>query len=503
MNNSKKKTLLLLLSVFVIATCGLIYELIAGTLASYLLGDSITQFSTIIGVYLFAMGIGSYLSKFFKDRLLTWFIQIEILVGLVGGISATILFFAFEQASGFHILLYGLISLTGILVGLEIPLLMRILKSELEFSELVSQVFTFDYVGALLASVLFPLFLVPYLGLLKTAFFFGMLNILVAILLCFIFEKGIRYLRFLRAQAIVLLLVLLVGFVYAERIQNFTETLNYNESIIFSKSSPYQRIVLTNVKGTTKLYLNNNLQFSAADEYRYHEALVHPGLSHLYGPATILILGGGDGLALREVLKYPSVQKVTLVDLDATVTDLFKNSASLKKLNEGALSDKRLTLINTDAFTWLKKQQTQFDFIIIDFPDPSNFSIGKLYSTSFYEEIKKVLKPNGAFVVQSTSPFMARKSFWCVNATMKAVGFQTQAYHVYVPSFGEWGYVLGFNHFGSNTVYLPQQLRFYNPQQWEEMKHFPIDMAEVPTAINKLNNQVLIHYFEEEWGKVQ
>ncbi|HET6224985.1 MAG TPA: polyamine aminopropyltransferase, partial [Bacteroidia bacterium] len=333
LKKEKNNQLLLLISVFVIATCGLIYELIAGTLASYLLGDSVTQFSTIIGVYLFSMGIGSFLSKYITRNLLGWFIQIEILVALIGGFSSTILFLCFEHISGFHVILYTLIMLTGTLVGLEIPLLMRILKDKLEFSELVSKIFTFDYIGALFASILFPLLMVPYLGILKTSYLFGLLNAVVAIILCFQFATQTTYIKALRFQSIIASLFLLAGFVLSEQIQNFAETLTYNETIIFSKSSPYQRIILTSEKNVTKLYLNGNLQFSSADEYRYHEALVHPGLSHLKTPKRILILGGGDGFAVREVLKYPSVESITLVDLDSSVTSLFKSAEFLKKLN--------------------------------------------------------------------------------------------------------------------------------------------------------------------------
>lgn len=504
LQKEKHNQLLLLISVFVIATCGLIYELIAGTLASYLLGDSITQFSTVIGVYLFSMGIGSFLSKYITRNLLGWFIQIEILVGLVGGFSSTILFISFEHASGFHIILYGLIVLTGILVGLEIPLLMRILKDKLEFSELVSKIFTFDYIGALFASILFPLFMVPYLGLLKTSYLFGLLNVLVAVILCFKFEATGKYINTMKFQAIFAALILLLGVVMADRIQDFAETLTYNENIIYSKSSPYQRIVLTSNKNITKLYLNGNLQFSSADEYRYHEALVHPGLSRLKTAKRVLVLGGGDGFAVREVLKYPSVEKITLVDLDSSVTSLFKSADFLKKLNNDALSSSKLRLINTDAFNWLKKNNTeQFDFIIIDFPDPSNFSVGKLYTNSFYKEIKRALVQDGAFVVQSTSPFVARKSFWCVNNTISSVGFKTLPYHVFVPSFGEWGYVLGFNSLSTQVSYLPADLKFYDNQQFAEMVNFPRDMRFIATDINKLNNQVLIHYFEDEWGRIQ
>lgn len=497
-----QRQLLLLISVFIIATCGLIYELIAGTLASYLLGDSVTQFSTVIGVYLFSMGIGSYLSRYIKNNLISWFIQIEILVGVVGGLSSTILFLAFEHVSGFQIILYFLITLTGILVGLEIPVLMRILKDKLEFSELVSKVFTFDYIGALFASLLFPLVMVPYLGLLKTSYFFGLLNVIVGIILCFQLEKEAKYISFLKVQAIIIAFLLLIGFVASDKIQSFAETLAYDENIIYSKSSPYQRIVITREKNNTKLYLNNNLQFSSSDEYRYHEALVHPGLSRIKKPANVLILGGGDGFAVREVLKYPEVSLITLVDLDSTVTSLFRNTDFLSVLNDNALANERLEIINTDAFTWIKKNEKKYDFIIIDFPDPSNFSIGKLYSNSFYKQVKRILNEGGAFVVQSTSPFVARKSFWCVNNTIESVGFKTLPYHVYVPSFGEWGYIMGFSAFENTAQYLPEDLKFYDETRFVEMTKFPKDMNRIDAEVNRLNNQILIHYFEDEWARV-
>lgn len=499
----KQNQYLLLLSVFVIATCGLIYELIAGTLASYLLGDSVTQFSIIIGLYLFSMGIGSYLSKYVNKNLIIWFIQIEILVGVVGGLSSTILFYAFEQANGFHLILYLLISLTGILVGLEIPILMKILKDKLDFNELVSKVFTFDYLGALIASILFPLFMMPYLGLLKTSYLFGTLNVLVAVVLCFKFDYGSFYLKFLRIQAIVVTLFLVVGFVLSNKIQSVAEASAYTEKIIYSRSSPYQRIVLTSTKGIVKLFLNSNLQFSSADEYRYHEALVHPGLSRIKNPQNLLILGGGDGMAAREVLKYHSVKKITLVDLDSTITGLFKSSEVLCKLNASALNNPKLSIVNQDAFSWVKNTNEKFDFIVIDFPDPSNYSVGKLYSVAFYMEIQKILNPGAAIVVQSTSPFFARNSYWCVNNTLQATGFNTLPYHVYVPSFGDWGYVLAFNEISTTTIELPSSLKFYDESQFKEMLNFPKDMSHVNTEINHLNNQILIHYFEDEWGKVQ
>lgn len=494
--------LLLLVAVFIIATCGLIYELVAGTLASYLLGDSVMQFSTIIGVYLFSMGIGSFLSKYFSRNLLTWFIQIEYLVALVGGFSAAILFLLFPVVSSFRIVLYLLVFLTGTFVGLEIPLLMRILKDKIEFKDLVSQVFTFDYIGALLASVIFPLLLVPYLGLIKTSLFFGILNAAVGFFLCFKFEKEIKRPSILKATAVIIIISQLIAFVIAEKIMNYSETLTYNDNVIYSASSPYQRIVITNNKKELRLFLNGNLQFSSYDEYRYHEALVHPVMAAIASPEHVLVLGGGDGLAVREILKYPSVKSIQLVDLDAKMTSLFSTNHLLTRLNNNSLLNKKVEVNNADAFQWLKDNKQQFDIIIIDFPDPSNFSVGKLYSNTFYKLVFGALKENGAGVIQSTSPFVAPKSYWCINKTLQSVGFNTTPYHNYVPSFGEWGYTM----ITKNSSILPGSnfidgLKFLTKQTMAQMLSFPLDMTTKDSLlVNKLNNQELVQYFEAEWN---
>jgi spermidine synthase len=500
---NKKLPVLLLVSVFIIATCGLIYELIAGTLASYLLGDSVTQFSTIIGVYLFSMGLGSWVSKYFDKNLLGWFIRIEILVGLVGGTSSSILFLVFESVSSFRIILYGLISITGILVGLEIPLLMRILKDRFEFKDLVSKVFTFDYIGALIASLVFPLLLIPYLGIVRTAYMFGMLNVLVALITCINFKHEIKGAKYLQSASIISLVALLAGFIYANAITNFSESLTYSDTIIFSKSTPYQRIIITKKGRDLRLFLNGNLQFSSVDEYRYHEALIHPVLQALPDAKNILVMGGGDGLAVREILKYPQIQTVTLVDLDKEMTKLFRTNDMLLKLNNRSFLSPKVTVINADAFSWAREQHKIYDAIIIDFPDPSNYSVGKLYTNTFYSIVKHLLKPDGIMVVQSTSPYVAPKSYYTVEKTLQSVGLHTVPYHNYVPSFGEWGYIMAMNKpvYKVPDHYLPG-LRFMSKQCLEQMLYFPKDMARVPAQVNKLNNQILVKYFEDEWSTV-
>jgi spermidine synthase len=492
----------LLFSVFVIASCGLVYELIAGTLASYLLGDSVTYFSTIIGTYLFAMGIGSWLSRFIGRGLVARFIRIELMVGLIGGSSAAVLFLVFAYLESFRLILYAQVVVVGILVGLEIPLLLRILKDKLQFKDLISQVLTFDYLGALAVSLLFPLVLTPKLGLVRTCFMFGILNVLVAAWTTSLFREQIARISSLRVQCAGALLLLLAGFVYGERLTTFSEESLYTDDVIFAKSTPYQRIVLTRWKNDIRLFLNSHLQFSSKDEYRYHEALVHPAMQWLRNPRRVLILGGGDGLALREVLKYESVESVTLVDLDPEMTRLFSTNELLRGLNAESLRSPKLKIVNADAFVWLGENSDVFDFAVVDFPDPTNYALGKLYTTAFYKLLQHHLNENGAAAIQSTSPLYARQSYWCIVRTIENVGLHATPYHVYVPSFGEWGYVIA-----TKTAYTVPPvsmagLKFVNTAMLPAFFEFPPDMSRVDTEVNRLNNQVLVRYYESEWHEV-
>jgi spermidine synthase len=494
----------LLVSVFIVASCGLAYELIAGALASYLLGDSVMQFSTVIGVYLFAMGIGSWLSKHVGGNLLVRFIQIELLVGLLGGLSAGLLFLLFTLHAGpFRFTLYGLVLLIGILVGLEIPLIMRILKREVAFKDLVAQVLTFDYIGALAVSVLFPLLLAPHLGLVRSALLFGLLNALVAAWALWLFRVQIGLLAVLRAQCVAVLSFLAIAFGFAGQFVSLAEANLYNEDIVHAESSPYQRIVVTRWRDELRLYLNHNLQFSSRDEYRYHEALVHPGLAALPGARRVLVLGGGDGMAVREILKYPQVGSITLVDLDPRMTELFAQSPMLRDLNGGALASAKLKIINADALQWLEASPEMFDFVVADFPDPSNHSLGKLYSTAFYRLLKQHVADTGHIVVQATSPLYARESFWTVVASLEAAGWRTAPYHALVPSFGEWGFILAGRRDYRPPASIPVATRFVTPDALPALFHFPADMARVPAEPNRLDNQNLVRIFEREWGRVQ
>lgn len=496
--------MLLLFAVFTIATCGLVYELVAGALASYLLGDSVKQFSFIIGVYLFSMGVGSYFSKFLTKNLLNTFVTIEILVGLVGGLSSVLLFLMFESVGSFQFVLYFLVFTTGCLVGLEIPLLMNILKEKVAFKDLVSNVFTFDYIGSLIASILFPLVLVPKLGMMGTSLFFGMINISIAICLCFLLHKDLKNVVALKSKAIASFIILLLLFIFSDKVLSYSEGKLYGENIIYTNTTPYQRIVLTHKKSDYRLYLNNNLQFSTADEYRYHEALVHPVMSMAKNVRKVLVLGGGDGFAVREVLKYEEVQTITLVDLDAGMTQLFKTNKVLSNFNNNSLNHPKVSIHNCDAYIWAKENKEKFDVVIIDFPDPSNYSLGKLYSLNFYKTLKNILNEDAALVIQTTSPYFAPKSFWCINRTVMEAFPQVDAYHAYVPSFGEWGYTIAMNGFATTFNQVNRRvegLRFYN-YQFEQFNIFSKDMISNDKEINRLDNQILVRYFDEEWGKL-
>ncbi len=506
-----KRVPLLFLNVVIIATCGLIYELLAATVSSYVLGDSVTQFSLIIGIYLSAMGVGSYLSRFIDKNVAEKFIDIELAVAVIGGFSAPLLFLSFAYVSYFSIILFSMVFVIGTLVGLEIPLLMRILKDELDFKELVSRVLALDYVGALVASLLFPIFLVPKLGLNRTSLLFGMLNAGVGIWATWLLEPLIknRTLTILRVKGFVVIVLLAIAFIKADSLTTLAEDGLFVDNIVYAKSSPYQRIVVTKGKTGHALFLNGNLQFNSFDEYRYHEALVHPAFAAFDGePKRVLVLGGGDGLALREILKYKSVEAVQLVDLDPMMTGLSKAFPALDELNRHSFDDPRVKVTNGDAFVWLDNTETEpFDIAIVDFPDPNNFALGKLYSTRFYTLLKKKLQPNAAVVIQCTSPLIARRSYWSIIRTLEASGFDVKPYQTTVPSFGVWGYALVKLQPFETPSSPPEgvELKFLNRDSFASMFDLPKDLLapDGEIEVNRLDNQALVRYYESEWRRFE
>lgn len=496
------RTPILFFNVLIIATCGLVYELLAGTLASYVLGDSVTQFSLIIGLYLSALGIGAWLSRFIETVLARAFVEAELGVALLGGWSAPLLFLCFARLQHFQPVLYGLVLAIGTLVGLELPLLMRILQDQLDFKELVARVLTFDYIGALAASLLFPLLFVPKLGLVRTSLVFGLLNAGVALwgtwLLRPLLKGGVTGLR---VRAALVIALLLGGLIFAERLTRLAEEDLFNGRIVYARTTPYQRIIVTRGRNGFQLYLNGNLQFNSTDEYRYHEALAHPAMLLAAQPQRVLVLGGGDGLAVREIFKHGTVTSVTLVDIDPAMTELGRIFPLLSELNQHALADARVRIINQDAMTWLAQTEERFDAVIIDFPDPDNFALGKLYTTRFYQLLKTHLTPTAAVGLQCTSPLLARASYWCIVRTLEAAGFNVKPYHVAVPSFGEWGFALArLTPFEPPAKVLPG-LRFLDHAALATIFTLPADLGAVSVEINRLDNQALVRYYESEWKR--
>ena len=499
---------LLYLNVLIIATCGLVYELLAGTLASYLLGDSVTQFSLVIGLYLSAMGAGAWLSRFVADRVLArCFIEVELGVALIGGLSAPLLFAAFSHVEVFGVVLYGFVFAIGLLVGLELPLLMRILKGHLDFEDLVSRVLMFDYIGALFASLMFPIFLVPRLGLVRTSLLCGLLNAAVGLWGTFLLRPLLKRhgLLGLRGRACVVIVFLFVALLKAAALTTLAEENVFGHPVVYAETTAYQRLVLTKSAQGFQLHLNGHLQFNSTDEYRYHEALVHPALSPLTSPRRVLVLGGGDGLAVREILRYPSIESVTLVDIDPGMTSLADRFPPLAELSGHSMRDHRVTIVNEDAFVWIgRATDPKFDAVIIDFPDPGTFAIGKLYTSRFYRMLRERLNDDALISIQCTSPLVAPKSYWCIVNTIEAAGYRVRPFHASVPTFGEWGFVLaGMGRMPerlSLSSTLTGTMRFLNNEVLNGLFEIPPDLARLSTEINQLNNQALVHYYDSEWG---
>ena len=494
------KEVALLFGTFLIAICGLIYELLNGTISSYLLGDSIYHFSLVIGLFISSMGIGAWLSRFIEKQLERAFVRLQISIAIVGGFSSFILFYAFAYINNYDAFLYLITISLGAMLGVEIPLIIRILKESFSLKTNISNVFTVDYIGALFASLLFPMVLVPKLGLMQTSFLFGMINLFVGAMAWYLFREILnrRYIIYL----ITTLAILIVGFWQSTNLTDMIENRLYRNKIIYKEQTPYQKIVVTATKGRVQLYINGAIQFDTIDEYRYHESLVHPVMLSTRVHENVLIVGGGDGMAIREVLKYKDVKKITLVDLDPAMTKLFKEHPTLSKLNDHSYSNPKVTVVNQDAWKFIEQSNVLYDVIIIDLPDPNNISLSRLYSQTFYTIIKKQLSKGGAMVTQASSPIYTRKAFWSIEKSISSVGLKTLPYHTYIPSFGEWGFVLA-SRFKSkpNGDRVAKGLKYINSRVLEKMTLFPPDISKIEVEGNNLSQHRLIEYYDEGWKK--
>lgn len=500
---------LLLLTVFVCAACGLVYELALIALGSYLIGNSIQQSSIVLAVMVFAMGMGALAAKPLQRWAAPAFAGVEIALALLGGLSVLALYAAYAWLGLYSVAVIAESFVIGLLIGAEIPLLMVLLQRirRQAAGSAVSDLFAADYVGALLGGLAFPFVLLPVFGLVRGAILVGALNALAGFgLVLGVFRRTLVKRATVLLSVLALLVAGMLGSAYAYA-QDFEVTARqalYSDPVVHAERSQYQEIVITRstvLAGTSdlRLYLDGDLQFSSVDEYRYHESLVHPAMAGKH--SRVLILGGGDGLALREVLKYPDVRSATLVELDPAMIRLGRDDPRLVRLNHGSYHDPRSHIVQADAMNWLRGTANRYDVVIVDMPDPDATATAKLYSVEFYGLVRHVLAPGGRMVVQAGSPYFAPKSYWCIRKSIAVAGWQTVPYHIAVPTFGNWGYVLAAKGSLPKLRLSPEapNLRFLTPEVLRKSTVFPADRPPLDVPPSTLTHPRILGFERQEW----
>ena len=502
------KSNILKLALFATGLSGIVAEYVLSTLATYFLGDSVFQWTMIVSIMLFSMGFGSRISRYIHTRLLQKFIYIEFTLSLLTAFVSVITYITSAYYGENTFIIYGLSILVGLLIGMEIPIVMRLNDEFEELKVNVSSVMEKDYYGSLLGGVFFAFIGLPYLGLTYTPFILGAINFMVACLLIYILWSGLE--SHVRKQLIgligVVVIILTAGVFNARSIIDFGEEIRYKDRVVFSEQTRYQRIVITQSQEDFWLFINGNQQLSSIDEVMYHEPLVHPVMGLLKEPKDILVLGGGDGGAVREILKYPSVANITLVDLDPRMTELGQSHEWLAAMNQNALNHEKVTIINADGYNWMENQKQFFDAIIIDLPDPKTVELGRLYSYEFYKLCYNRLRPHGIITTQAGSPYYAARAFNCIDDTMAEAGFTTAPLHNQVVTLGEWGWVLGAKEAEKEQLKTALQTLKFEGIATEWINHeamtlitsfgkkvFPDD--DKPVEVNRIHNPVLYKYY--------
>lgn len=518
---------LLLVTAGACAACALVYELALIALGGVLVGASITQTSLVVSLFVFALGLGALAAKPLLRRPLPAFVAVEVGVAVAGGFSVLACYAAFAYAGVYTPAVVVASLVCGALVGAELPLLMELLQRvrRQAAARALADLTAADYVGALVGGLAFPFLLLPLLGQMRGALAAGLVNLVCAAIIVFVVFRG-DLTRRVRIGATVLLLggtvAVALGLAYAGRFEVSARQQLYDDPIVVSERTPYQEIDLTEsltARGTpdVRLYLNGDLQLSSRDEYRYHEALVHPALAATSDAARarglrVLVLGGGDGMAVREVLRNREVADVRLVDLDPAMTRLARTDPRLRELNRGALDDRRVRVTNGDAFNWVRDHPRdgtdRYDAVIVDFPDPDDQGLARLYSAELYGMVRtRVLAPGGVAVVQSGSPYFAPDAFWSVGRTLDLAGWRGRPYHVDVPTFGDWGFWLASPAASTRRAPAlsvgsppPPGLRFLDDATLRAAGTFPADRGPRDVEPTTLNRPEILEYTRKGWA---
>lgn len=451
---------------------------------------------------MFAMGVGSQISRYFDDQYIRNFILIEIAIALIGGIASILLFMAFPFARVlYELVMYGLILIIGALVGMEIPVLTTLLAQKDSIRDSIANVMSLDYLGGLMGAVAFPLLLLPSLGLIQASFTIGLINIFVAIINVYIFKDHLKNYKAMLYLSFSVLFFLILFVFYGSVITRFAEKQLYFDQVIYSTQTPYQKIVMT--KSVThpeqRLYIDGHIQFSTRDEYRYHESLVHPMMSIEGARENILVLGGGDGLAIRELLKYNDIKFIHLVDIDPEMIRIGRELPILTRINLDSLSSDKVTTYAEDAFSFINQPGILYDRVIIDMPDPHNEAINKLYSREFYTMIKRRMAPDGILVTQSSSPFFTRQVFWSIENTLASVFEHTKSYQTSLPSFGIWGFNMAKNNAAFPDAFeLTVPTKALTNDTMLASLVFSKDMSKIPTPINSIMEPKLYQLYIDD-----
>lgn len=444
--SNKKKSLVLKIALFATGFSGIVAEYVLSTLASYFIGNAILQFTLIVSIMLFSMGLGSRISKAFNSKIVFYFVISELLLSLLVSFSAIASYIIYGYSNNSWIIIYLLSIAIGLLIGLEIPFATRINNEYEELRLNISNILEKDYYGSLIGGLFFAFIGLPYLGLTYTPFVLGLVNLVVSFWLFYTLKEHIskKLQRVLWISYVGVFTLVLIGLIYAKPLVLFGEQAKYKDKIVFSEQTKYQKIVITKWSDWYSLYINGNQQLSTFDEYLYHEPMVHSALGLTESKKNILVLGGGDGCIARELLKYDdAITKITLVDLDNRMITIGKTHPIFSTINNNALNNDKVITINDDAFTFLEQTQEKYDVILVDLPDPNNVDLNKLYTKEFYTLCYNRLQKEGTFITQSGSPYYATKAFYCIDKTLKKSGFYTLPLHNQVLTLGEWSWIIG------------------------------------------------------------